>query len=128
MVERLRRARLRQKLVTTARAIARLEELRRNQHERDRAANLEVARAVDFAERTSAKALENVEVRDRLHVGACYFFGRDGRSSMRLGRLREGNVTSSRTSSATSSGAIFQSDPVSPLRPPKPVATEPGMM
>ena len=45
---------------------------------------------------------------------------------MRLGRLREGNVTSSRTSSATSSGAIFQSAPVRRPRPPKPVATEPG--
>src|SRR5204863_2115990 len=54
--------------------------------------------------------------------------GLEGRSSTRLGKLRRSWRRRLRTTSATSSGAIFQSAPMdwSPPRP-KAVATDPGM-
>ena len=78
-------------------------------HQRDRAADLGVACAEDVAERAAAEALEDVVVRDLLVTGDYFLRGRDGRSSTRLGRLRAGCASRSMTTSATSSGASFQS-------------------
>src|SRR3954452_14667989 len=53
--------------------------------------------------------------------------GREGLSSTRLARLREFNVMRSTTTSAPSSGALFQSASPPNPRSPKPVETEPGI-
>ena len=58
-----------------------------------------------------------------------YFFGgRDGRTSIRLGSVRDGVTSSPSTMSAMSSGWIFQASFVAPVGPPNSVATLPGMM
>src|SRR5712691_5762147 len=56
-----------------------------------------------------------------------HFLGFDGRSSTRLGRLRGSCRSTLTTTSATSSGAIFQSAPLASSPLEKLVATDPGM-
>jgi hypothetical protein len=56
------------------------------------------------------------------------FFGFEGRSSIRLCRLRGWDVNTSITTSPTSSEATFQSDPFDSSPPENAVATDPGMM
>ena len=101
------------------------------QLQRDGAADLGVAGAIDVAEHAFADALEQVVVRDGAEHrsdGRSYFCGGfDGRSSTRLGRLRGGISSRSTTTWPTSSGWIFQSGPVGAAAPPNPVATEPGI-
>ena len=78
------------------------------QLQRDRPADLGVAGAVDVAEDAFADAFEQVVVRDgtehRIGKPDGYFCGFDGRSSMRLGRLRGGISSRSTTTWPTSSG------------------------
>src|SRR3990170_1495404 len=120
--------------------------------ERDGAAELGIAGTIHLAQRTFTHALDQVVMRDggerresgfgirssgfgnaqpsafffRSSSRQLFFGGFEGRISTRLGRLRAGGARRSITTSATSSGASFQSDPPAPVLRPNSVATEPG--
>ena len=96
-------------------------------HERER-----IGQQIERDGETSARrphhrfvALERVAV--LVEDGCFHFLGFDGRSSTRLGRLRGSCCSRLTTTSATSSGAIFQSAPFEGSPPPNPVATDPGI-
>ena len=67
MIERLRGARVREELLATPRAG---DELGRRHHQRDRAPDLEVAGPIHVAERARAEPLEEVVVRNGLHLAS----------------------------------------------------------
>ena len=71
-------------------------------------------------------AMVTGEQRRFAEVAGYDFVGREGRISIRLGRLRAGWFSTSTMASATSSGDSFRSDPADDSRPENPVATDPG--